>query len=59
MLSWTQWQQAVLRQLRTDFAELLQQIGLDDVDWDSWRPFYDDGRTPQAAINRALERDFQ
>lgn len=58
MLSWTQWQQAVLSQLRTDFSELLQQIGLDDVDWESWRPFYNDGRSPQAAVNRALERDF-
>ncbi len=58
MLSWTQWQQAVLSQLRTDFSELLQQIGLDDVDWESWRPLYNDGRSPQAAVNRALERDF-
>jgi hypothetical protein len=58
MLSWVQWQQAVLIQLRADFAELLQHIGLDDVDWESWRHFYDDGRTPQAAVNRALERDF-
>ena len=58
MLTWRQWQEAVLVQLRADFAELLQQIGLDDVDWESWRAFYNDGRTPRAAINRALERDF-
>ena len=58
VLTWTQWQEAVLTRLRTEYSELLEPIGLEDVDWESWRPFYDDGRTPQAAIDRALERDY-
>jgi hypothetical protein len=58
MLSWMQWQEAVLAVLRADFAEVLQHIGFDDVDWAAWRNFYNDGRTPQAAVDRALERDF-
>ncbi len=57
-LSWSQWQFAVLALLRVDFAEVLQFIGMDEVDWDSWRNFYNEGRSPRSAIERALERDF-
>jgi hypothetical protein len=57
-LTWPQWQHAVLALLRADFAEVLQCIGMDEVDWDSWRGFYVEGRTPKSAIDRALERDF-
>jgi hypothetical protein len=58
LLSWTQWQNAVLALLRVDFAEVLQFIGMEEVDWDSWRNFYVEGRTPKSAVDRALERDF-
>jgi hypothetical protein len=58
VLSWVQWQNAVLAQLRADFAEVLQVIGMEEVDWDSWRNFYIEGRTPKSAVDRALERDF-
>jgi hypothetical protein len=57
-LSWSQWQNGVLALLRADFAEVLQVIGMDEVDWDSWRNFYNEGRTPRSAVDRALERDF-
>jgi hypothetical protein len=56
--SWNQWQEAVVELLRADCNEVLQHIGLDEVDWAAWRTFYNDGRTPRAAIDRALERDF-
>jgi hypothetical protein len=56
--SWNQWQEAVVELLRADFNEILQHIGLDEVDWVAWRAFYNEGRTPRAAIDRALERDF-
>jgi hypothetical protein len=58
MQSWMQWQLAVLGLLRVDFKEVLQHIGFDEIDWDSWRSFYNEGRTPRAAVDRALERDF-
>jgi len=58
VLSWAQWQFAVLAVLRADFAEVLQFIGFDEVDWDSWKSFYIEGRTPAAAVDRAFERDF-
>lgn len=58
VLSWAQWQYAVLALLRADFAEVLHLIGMDEVDWDAWRNFYNEGRTPKSAVDRALERDF-
>ena len=53
---WVQWQHSVVRLLRAEFNEAC--MGLHEVDWASWRAFYDEGRSPRAAIDRALERDF-
>jgi hypothetical protein len=39
-------------------AEALRHISIDDVDWAAWRCFYDQGKTPRASIDRALERDL-
>ncbi len=58
MQSWTQWQREVVTLLRQDFREILRHISLDDIDWPAWRAFYLQGRTPRAAIDRALERDL-
>ena len=49
---------AVVAVLRTDFIGILQRIDLEDVDWDAWRNFYNEGRTPRSAVDRALERDL-
>ena len=56
--SWTEWQQDVVSLLRDDFCEVLQEIGIDDVDWPSWRTFFVQGRSPRAAVDRAMERDL-
>ena len=56
-LSWQQWQRGVLQLLRAELREVLDVITVDDVGWEAWREFYDQGRTPRAAVNRALERD--
>jgi len=58
VLGWLQWQLGVVAVLRSDFVGVLQKIDLDDVDWDAWRNFYNEGRTPRAAVDRALERDL-
>ena len=55
---WMQWQLAVVAVLRADFIGVLQKIDLDDVDWDAWRSFYNEGRTPRSAVDRAMERDL-
>jgi hypothetical protein len=58
MLGWEIWQEEVVALLRSDFGRELQQITADDVDWHLWRELYTQGRTPRAAIERALERDI-
>jgi len=58
MHTWTQWQNEVVALLQGDFEELLQQVSIDDVDWPSWARFFIEGRSPRAAIDRALERDL-
>ena len=47
-----------MKLLQADFQEVLQEIGIEDIDWPSWRNFLVQGRTPRAAVNRALERDL-
>jgi hypothetical protein len=56
--SWTQWQLDVLAVLRADFRDVLIRVELEDVDWATWRELYVQGRSPRAAVNRALERDL-
>jgi hypothetical protein len=51
-----QWQIVAL--LEIDFEETLQQISIDDIDWPSWHEYYVQGKSPRAAIDRALERDL-
>jgi len=53
---WIQWQHSVVRLLRAELNEA--GMGFDEIDWASWRAFYEEGRSPRAAIDRALERDF-
>lgn len=56
--TWAEWQRGVVAILRHDFREALNQISLEDVDWGAWCRFYLEGRTPSAAVDRALERDL-
>ena len=56
--TWVEWQRDVLAILRRDFREVLDHIALEDVDWTAWCRFYLEGRSPSAAVDRALERDL-
>jgi hypothetical protein len=58
MQTWTQWQAEVVAMLSAEFEEILHRISIDDVDWPSWRNYYVEGRSPRAAVERALERDL-
>jgi len=51
-------QQEVVALLKSDFADTLQEILIDDVDWPSWHELYVQGRSARSAIERALERDL-
>jgi hypothetical protein len=58
MQTWEQWQSEIVTLLQKDFGgEVLQHICLEDIDWPSWHGFYLQGKSPRAAIERALERD--
>jgi hypothetical protein len=53
-----QWQREVVAVLQGDLKDLLHEISFDDVDWPSWYRFFMEGRSPRAAVMRALERDL-
>jgi hypothetical protein len=53
---WTDWQQQVVAVIRKDFHDVLDEVGADDIDWESWRPFYEQGCTAEAAVDRAFLR---
>jgi hypothetical protein len=56
---WEKWQSDIVTLLRSDFAgEVLGDLCLEDIDWPSWHGFYLQGKSPRAAIERALERDL-
>ena len=54
--SWMMWQQQVLDKIRRDYADILEHLTLDDIDWPSWRDFYDQGRSPSDAVDHAFVR---
>ena len=54
--SWQEWQHAVVKLIRRDLGEVLMEIGEDDVDWEAWRPLYEQGLTPRQAVAEAFLR---
>jgi hypothetical protein len=57
--SWAQWRASVVAIIRFDFNEVLPDVKDGDIDWDSWRSFFDEGRSPQAAVDSAFLRDLR
>jgi len=55
---WTSWQREVVALLRRALHEIVQDVSLEDVDWPAWRDYYLKGKSPRAAVDRALERDL-
>jgi hypothetical protein len=55
--SWSDWQRGVVAVIRADFSDVLEDIREDDVDWDAWRPLFDQGRSPRSAVDCAFLRD--
>jgi hypothetical protein len=55
--SWADWRSQVVAVIRKDFHDLLDDIDDEDIDWDAWRPLYEEGRSPKAAVDRAFVRD--
>jgi hypothetical protein len=55
--SWADWRSQVVAVIRKDFHDLLDDIDDEDIDWEAWRPLYEEGRSPKAAVDRAFVRD--
>jgi hypothetical protein len=56
--SWQQWRAGVVAEIRHDFRDVLEDVEEADIDWEAWRPLYEEGRSPRAAVDRAFLRDF-
>lgn len=56
---WFQWRASVVAIIRYDFGGVLTDVSERDIDWDTWRPLYDEGRSPQFAVDRAFMRDLR
>ena len=54
--AWSDWRQAVIAAIRDDYADVLDDVDEDDIDWDAWRPLYDEGLSPRAAVDHAFVR---
>jgi len=52
--TWLEWQQAVVQLISKDFSDVLTEVGEEDVDWDAWRPLYDQGLSPRDAVADAF-----
>ncbi len=57
--AWAKWREQVVAVIRADFPEVLQDVGLDDIDWEAWRPYFDRGLTAEAAVDEAFLRDVE
>ena len=55
-ISWPTWQEQVLGKIRRDYADILQHLTLDDIDWPTWRDLYDQGRSASDAVDYAFVR---
>ena len=56
--TWIQWQMEVVEAIRGAYHDLFHDIEPSDIDWSAWRPLYEEGRTPLAAVDHAFARDF-
>jgi hypothetical protein len=55
---WNKWQRAVVEIIRNQFRGELAVTGVQDVDWTSWRSYYQQGRSAQSAVGHALLIDL-
>jgi hypothetical protein len=55
-LAWLRWRQRVVAVIREHFGEILNEVGDEDIDWESWRPLFEAGHSPKAAVEAAFLR---
>ena len=55
--SWADWRQQVVALIRCEFQDVLPDVCEEDIDWEAWRPLYEEGRSPRAAVDHAFVRE--
>lgn len=53
---WSRWQTEVLQIIHAEFGGVLEAISWDDVDWNAWRPLFDQGCSACEAVRSAFGR---
>jgi hypothetical protein len=53
---WSEWQHEVLSVIDSDFRNVLDSVEWDDIDWDAWRPLFDQGCSAKDAVRNAFGR---
>jgi hypothetical protein len=53
---WTRWQAEVLQMIHADLGGVLESVSWDDVDWNAWRPLFDQGYSACEAVRSAFGR---
>lgn len=51
---WSRWQREVVTTVREHYPDLFQFLRQEDIDWDAWRPLFDEGYDAEQAVNQAL-----
>ncbi len=53
---WHVWQHEVLSVIHSDFRNVLDTVEWDDIDWDAWRPLFEQGCSARDAVRNAFGR---
>ena len=53
-VTWMQWREQIIEVIRARYGTLLADIDQDDVDWEAWRPLYEQGYTAYTAVSDAF-----
>lgn len=53
---WDAWQHEVLSVIRSEFRSVLDTVEWDDIDWDAWRPLFEQGCSARDAVKNAFGR---
>ncbi len=56
--SWQHWQANIVIIIRTEYSDLFPYIRQDEIDWDAWKPLYEQGYSPRIAVEQAISGSF-
>lgn len=51
---WRIWRENVIAIIRTKYHDLFPYLQHSEIDWDAWKPLYEQGHTPQTAVASGL-----